>query len=154
MLSDEDLTNLSTLSVMLPGQPLAIPVVSSAPVPINTTLPVLSRGTVRGAATDNADKLLSGDAKKDKADVTFAGDSANQANNPVLAPLTAAANARTEINSTSSLTSIGTTTTPLNGSQTYTQPLPTTASALSAPLGNHKWQQPLSQHVTLLTRQG
>lgn len=36
-----------------------------------------------------------------------------------------------------------------------TQPLPTVAApVLSAPLGSHEWQQSLSQHISLFTRQG
>lgn len=153
-LSDDDLANLSALFAMLPGQPLATPAVDSAPAPVDAALSALSRGAVHGAATDNADELLPGDAKKGKADVTIAGGGANQANNPALTPLTAAANARTEIDSTPSPTSIGMTAAPLSGSQTHAQPLPTAAPVLSAPLGSHEWQQSLSQHVTLFTRQG
>ena len=153
-LSDDDLANLSALFAMLPGQPLATPAVDSAPAPVDAALSALSRGAVHGAATDNADELLPGDAKKGKADVTIAGGGANQANNPALTPLTAAANARTEIDSTPSPTSIGMTAAPLSGPQTHAQPLPTAAPVLSAPLGSHEWQQSLSQHVTLFTRQG
>ncbi|MDU5713259.1 MAG: flagellar hook length control protein FliK [Citrobacter freundii] len=148
-LSDDDLANLSALFAMLPGQPLATSAVDSAPAPVDAALSALSRGAVHGAATDNADELLPGDAKKGKADVTIAGGGANQANNPALTPLTAAANARTEIDSTPSPTSIGMTAAPLSGSQTHAQPLPTAAPVLS-----HEWQQSLSQHVTLFTRQG
>ena len=153
-LSDDDLANLSALFAMLPGQPLATPAVDSAPAPVDAALSALSRGAVHGAATDNADELLPGDAKKGKADVTIAGGGANQANNPALTPLTAAANARAEIDSTPSPTSIGMTAAPLSGPQTHAQPLPTAAPVLSAPLGSHEWQQSLSQHVTLFTRQG
>ena len=153
-LSDDDLANLSALFAMLPGQPLATPAVDSAPAPVDAALSALSRGAVHGAATDNADELLPGDAKKGKADVTIAGGGANQANNPTLTPLTAAANARAEIDSTPSPTSIGMTAAPLSGPQTHAQPLPTAAPVLSAPLGSHEWQQSLSQHVTLFTRQG
>lgn len=153
-LSDDDLANLSALFAMLPGQPLATPAVDSAPAPVDATLSVLSRGAVHGATTDNADALLPGDAKKGKADVTIAGGGANQANNPTLTPLTAAANARAEIDSTPSPTSIGMTAAPLSGPQTHAQPLPTAAPVLSAPLGSHEWQQSLSQHVTMFTRQG
>lgn len=153
-LSDDDLANLSALFAMLPGQPLATPAVDSAPAPVDAALSALSRGAVHGAATDNADELLPGDAKKGKADVTIAGGGANQANNPALTPLTAAANARTEIDSTPSPTSIGMTAAPLSSPQTHAQPLPTAAPVLSAPLGSHEWQQSLSQHVTLFTRQG
>ena len=153
-LSDDDVANLSALFAMLPGQPLATPAVDSAPAPVDAALSALSRGAVHGAATDNADELLPGDAKKGKADVTIAGGGANQANNPTLTPLTAAANARAEIDSTPSPTSIGMTAAPLSGPQTHAQPLPTAAPVLSAPLGSHEWQQSLSQHVTLFTRQG
>ncbi|EKS56531.1 FliK family flagellar hook-length control protein [Citrobacter freundii ATCC 8090 = MTCC 1658 = NBRC 12681] len=153
-LSDDDLANLSALFAMLPGQPLATPAVDSAPAPVDAALSALSRGAVHGAATDNADELLPGDAKKGKADVTIAGGGANQANNPTLTPLTAAVNARAEIDSTPSPTSIGMTAAPLSGPQTHAQPLPTAAPVLSAPLGSHEWQQSLSQHVTLFTRQG
>nr|HAT2256408.1 flagellar hook length control protein FliK [Citrobacter freundii] len=153
-LSDDDLANLSALFAMLPGQPLATPAVDSAPAPVDATLSVLSRGAVHGATTDNAGELLPGDAKKGKADITIAGGGANQANNPALTPLTAAANARAEIDSTPSPTSIGMTAAPLSGPQTHAQPLPTAAPVLSAPLGSHEWQQSLSQHVTLFTRQG
>ena len=153
-LSDDDLANLSALFAMLPGQPLATPAVASAPATVAAALSALSRGAVHGAATDNADELLLGDAKKGKADVTIAGGGANQANNPTLTPLTAAANARAEIDSTPSPTSIGMTAAPLSSPQTHAQPLPTAAPVLSAPLGSHEWQQSLSQHVTLFTRQG
>ncbi|EMP5335996.1 flagellar hook length control protein FliK [Citrobacter freundii] len=153
-LSDDDLANLSALFAMLPGQPLATPAVDSAPAPVDAALSALSRGAVHGAATDNADELLPGDAKKGKADVTIAGGGANQANNPTLTPLTAAVNARAEIDSTPSPTSIGMIAAPLSGPQTHAQPLPTAAPVLSAPLGSHEWQQSLSQHVTLFTRQG
>ena len=153
-LSDDDLANLSALFAMLPGQPLATSAVDSAPAPVDTALSALSRGAVHGAATDNADDLLPDDAKKGKADVTIAGGGANQANNPTLTPLTAAVNARAEIDSTPSPTSIGMTAAPLSGPQTHAQPLPTAAPVLSAPLGSHEWQQSLSQHVTLFTRQG
>ncbi|HCL6753294.1 TPA: flagellar hook length control protein FliK [Citrobacter freundii] len=153
-LSDDDLANLSALFAMLPGQPLATPAVDSAPAPVDAALSALSRGAVHGAAADNADELLPGDVKKGKADVTIAGGGANQANNPALTPLTAAANAKAEIDSTPSPTSIGMTAAPLSGPQTHAQPLPTAAPVLSAPLGSHEWQQSLSQHVTLFTRQG
>ncbi|HIC1917192.1 TPA: flagellar hook length control protein FliK [Citrobacter freundii] len=153
-LSDDDLANLSALFAMLPGQPLATPAVDSAPAPVDAALSALSRGAVHGAAADNADELLPGDVKKGKADVTIAGGGANQANNPTLTPLTPAANVRAEIDSTPSPTSIGMTAAPLSGPQTHAQPLPTAAPVLSAPLGSHEWQQSLSQHVTLFTRQG
>lgn len=153
-LSDEDLANLSALFAMLPGQPLTTPAVDSAPAPVDATLSALSRGSVHGAIADNAGELLPGEAKKGKADIATPGSSVDQTNNPTLNPLTAAATTRAEIESSPSPTSIGMTTAPLSGPQSHTQPLPTAAPVLSAPLGSQEWQQSLSQHVTLFTRQG
>lgn len=153
-LSDDDLANLSALFAMLPGQPLATPAVDSPPAPVDATLSVLSRGTAHGAIPDNAAELLPGDAKKGKADIASPGSSLDQTNNPTRTPLTAAAATRAEIDSAPSPTSIGVTAAPLSGPQTHAQPLPTAAPVLSAPLGSQEWQQSLSQHVTLFTRQG
>ena len=153
-LSDDDLANLSALFAMLPGQPLATPAVDNTPAPIDASLSALSRGTAHGAITDNAGELLPGDAKKGKADIASPGSSLDQTNNPTLTQLTVAAATRAEIDSAPSPTSIGVTAAPLSGPQTHAQPLPTTAPVLSAPLGSQEWQQSLSQHVTLFTRQG
>lgn len=153
-LSDDDLANLSALFAMLPGQPLATPAVDSTPAPIDATLSALSRGTAHVAIADNAGELLSGDAKKGKTDLASPGGSLDQTNNPTLTPLTAAAATKAEIDSAPSPTSIGATAAPLSGPQTHAQPLPTAAPVLSAPLGSQEWQQSLSQHVTLFTRQG
>lgn len=153
-LSDDDLANLSALFAMLPGQPLATPAVDNTPAPVDASLSALSRGTAHGAITDNAGELLPGDAKKSKADIASPGGSLDQTNNPTLTPLTVAAATRAEIDSAPSPTSIGVTAAPLSGPQTHAQPLPTAAPVLSAPLGSQEWQQSLSQHVTLFTRQG
>lgn len=153
-LSDDDLANLSALFAMLPGQPLATPAASSASVPVDAALSALSRGTVHGAIADNAGELLPGDAKKGKADIANPGSSLDQTNNPTLTPLTAAATTRAGIDSSPSPTSVGVTAAPLSSPQPHAQPLPTAAPVLSAPLGSHEWQQSLSQHVTLFTRQG
>ena len=153
-LNDDDLANLSALFAMLPGQPLATPAVDNTPAPVDATLSALSRGTAHGAITDNAGELLPGDAKKSKADIASPGGSLDQTNNPTLTPLTVAAATRAEIDSAPSPTSIGVTAAPLSGPQTHAQPLPTAAPVLSAPLGSQEWQQSLSQHVTLCTRQG
>ncbi|MCU6185412.1 flagellar hook length control protein FliK [Citrobacter cronae] len=153
-LSDDDLANLSALFAMLPGQPLATPAVDNTPAPVDASLSALSRGTAHGAITDNAGELLPGDAKKGKADIASPGSSLDQTNNPTLTPLTVAAATRAEIDSAPSPTSIGVTAAPLSVPQTHAQPLPTAAPVLSAPLGSQEWQQSLSQHVTLFTRQG
>lgn len=153
-LSDDDLANLSALFAMLPGQPLATPAVDSTAAPVDATLSALSRGSAHGAIADNAGELLPGDAKKGKTDLASPGGSLDQTNNPTLTPLTAAAATKAEIDSAPSPTSIGVTAAPLSGPPTHAQPLPAAAPVLSAPLGSQEWQQSLSQHVTLFTRQG
>lgn len=71
----------------------------------------------------------------------------------VTTPVVAAAAANAEIDSTPSPVTPGiamATTT-----HSVSQPPPTSAApVLSAPLGSHEWQQSLSQHITLFTRQG
>ncbi len=69
-----------------------------------------------------------------------------------LTPLVAEAQSKAEVISTPS--PVTTVTSPLITPH-QTQPLPTVAApVLSAPLGSHEWQQSLSQHISLFTRQG
>ncbi|ENA6357141.1 flagellar hook-length control protein FliK, partial [Escherichia coli] len=69
-----------------------------------------------------------------------------------LTPLVAEAQSKAEVISTPSPVTAAAS--PLITSH-QTQPLPTVAApVLSAPLGSHEWQQSLSQHISLFTRQG
>ncbi|HBB1046732.1 TPA: flagellar hook length control protein FliK [Escherichia coli] len=69
-----------------------------------------------------------------------------------LTPLVAEAQSKAEVISTPS--SVTAAASPLITPH-QTQPLPTVAApVLSAPLGSHEWQQSLSQHISLFTRQG
>lgn len=69
-----------------------------------------------------------------------------------LTPLVAEAQSKAEVISTPSPVTAAAS--PLITPQ-QTQPLPTVAApVLSAPLGSHEWQQSLSQHISLFTRQG
>lgn len=150
-LSDEDLAGLSALFAMLPGQPIATPVVDTAPAPVDATLSAVLRGNTPGNPVEH----VAGDVKKGKPDTAIPPAGADQTNNPTLTPLTAAAATRAEIESTPSPTSIGAAIAPHSGAPTHAQPLATAAApVLSAPLGSHEWQQSLSQHITLFTRQG
>ncbi|HEE0121567.1 TPA: flagellar hook length control protein FliK [Citrobacter gillenii] len=153
-LSDEDLANLSALFAMLPGQPITTPVGEAASAPADATLTTLLRSNTSGSTADNRVELTSGEVKKGKADVAMHAADTDQTRNPTLTPLTAAATARAEMESTPSPVSVGAAITPPAGAQTHAQPLPAAAPVLSAPLGSHEWQQSLSQHVTLFTRQG
>ncbi|EFB2829892.1 MULTISPECIES: flagellar hook-length control protein FliK [Escherichia] len=69
-----------------------------------------------------------------------------------LTPLIAEAQSKAEVISTPSPVTAAVS--PLITSH-QTQPQPTVAApVLSAPLGSHEWQQSLSQHISLFTRQG
>lgn len=153
-LSDEDLASLSALFAMLPGQQIVTPVAETPSAPADSALTALLRGTAHGGAADNAVELAPGDVKKGKTEAALHTSSADPSGNPTITPLTAAAAARSEIESTPSPTTAGIAVAPLAGSSPHAQPLPTAAPVLSAPLGSHEWQQSLSQHVTLFTRQG
>ncbi|EJM6287939.1 flagellar hook length control protein FliK [Escherichia coli] len=71
-----------------------------------------------------------------------------------LTPLVAEAQSKAEVISTPSPVTAAAS--PLiTPHQTQPLPLPTVAApVLSAPLGSHEWQQSLSQHISLFTRQG
>lgn len=79
------------------------------------------------------------------------GDTAETSVQP-LTPLVAEAQSKAEVISTPSPVTAAAS--PLITPH-QTQPLPTVAApVLSAPLGSHEWQQSLSQHISLFTRQG
>lgn len=148
-LSDDDLANLSALFAMLPGQPG----MTTPPVTPGEKVSVLSADP-RALAQGTSNPLTREDAKKGKAESTppvIAAESAK--GQAVTTPVVAAAAANAEIDSTPSPVTPGiamTTTT-----HSASQPPPTSAApVLSAPLGSHEWQQSLSQHITLFTRQG
>ncbi len=153
-LSDEDLANLSALFAMLPGQPALTPTTRTASAEGALSAPASLRGDTRAAMQDAVAGLTTGELKKGKVDAA-PGVTANSASNQPVTPLVAAAAAKADMESTPSpVTTIGAMTTP-GGMTTQTQPAPVAAApVLSAPLGSHEWQQSLSQHVTLFTRQG
>ncbi|EGT3571804.1 flagellar hook length control protein FliK [Citrobacter amalonaticus] len=148
-LSDDDLASLSALFAMLPGQPgMTTPSVTTG-----EKVSALSTDP-RSLAQDATHPLTRDEAKKSKTDnatPVIAAESAK--GQPVTTPVVATAAANAEIDSTPSPVTPGiamTTTT-----HSASQPLPTSAApVLSAPLGSHEWQQSLSQHITLFTRQG
>ncbi|KGI65727.1 flagellar hook-length control protein, partial [Enterobacter sp. UCD-UG_FMILLET] len=71
-------------------------------------------------------------------------------------PAVAASAEKQELASSSSSSSPTATLAPIMSSHATSQTAATVASApvLSQPLGTHEWQQSLSQHITLFTKQG
>lgn len=154
-LSDEDLANLSALFAMLPGQQNVTPVVSSAATQSGASLTTTLRGETRQTDQDLAFTFPSDDGKKGKPDTTIHSAGAETGQPQPLTPLVAAATAKADLESSPSPVTPGLAMTAVSSPTAQPQPLPTVAApVLSAPLGSHEWQQSLSQHITLFTRQG
>lgn len=153
-LNDEELAGLSALMAMLPHQQTATAAIAEA-VETNsvTTQPTAAAPAAgRGSLMDIADLPIRGKAQ---------ANTAESDNTPVSAsaqPLTpaAAAAAKQESVSTSSPTAPTSTMAPILASNITAPPAATVAPAavISQPLGTHEWQQAVSQHVTLYTKQG
>ncbi|MEI9548295.1 flagellar hook-length control protein FliK [Enterobacter kobei] len=137
-LSEEELAGLSALMAMLPHQQTSTPH-AAGHSPLNA------------AAGDHDKAQLSApyqsQAKNNGPDLS--------ANAPVT-PVVAAAAEKQEFASSSSSSSPTATLAPIMSSHATSQPAATVATApvLSQPLGTHEWQQSLSQHITLFTKQG
>lgn len=154
-LSDEDLANLSALFAMLPGQQSVTPVVSSAATQSGASLTATLRGETRQTAQDLAFTFPSDEGKKGKTDTAIHSAGAETGQPQPLTPLVAAATAKADLESSPSPVTPGLAMTAVSSPAAQPQPLPTVAApVLSAPLGSHEWQQSLSQHITLFTRQG
>lgn len=152
-LSDEELSSLSALMAMLPHQqtaqlaPKAATGESSVDVTASTTR-TLGATPLTGKSTDAA--ALSGQAKSDSAlpqPTVATGDDSFQAA-AALAVKKDADNANLTVNTTASLAPV------VSHASSAQASAPVSAAVLSAPLGSNEWQQTLSQHVTLFTRQG
>ena len=158
-LSDEDLANLSALMAMLPhqqtqqltaAQPVtttatsAIDVGAAANRALNTnaltadTGTDLPRATAKGTHDAAASTLQVADDAQQSTAFAAALASRKETDNAV----------QQTTNTTASIAPVTTTTSAAQASA------PVAAPVLSAPLGSHEWQQNLSQHVTLFTRQG
>ncbi|MEO3739963.1 flagellar hook length control protein FliK [Kosakonia sp. WA-90] len=160
-LSDEDLANLSALMAMLPHQqtqqmtatqPLtttstatsAIDVGAAANRALNTnplttdTGADLPRTTTKGTHDATASTLQVADDSQQSTTFAAALASRKETDNAV----------QQTTNTTASIAPVTTTTSAAQAST------PVAAPVISAPLGSHEWQQNLSQHVTLFTRQG
>lgn len=158
-LSEEELAGLSALMAMLPHQQT-----STAHATGNdsiTAKSVLSSATLaqNGAGQSSQNTPLAG---HDKALLSASYQSQAKHSDPALpdnapaTPVVTVAAEKHELASASSSTSPTATLAPVMSSHTTSQPAATVATApvLSQPLGTHEWQQSLSQHITLFTKQG
>ncbi|HBU6129455.1 MULTISPECIES: flagellar hook length control protein FliK [unclassified Enterobacter] len=158
-LSEEELAGLSALMAMLPHQQTtASRAAGSDGVSATSTL---SSATL--SQNGAGQPYLNAPAgSHDKAQLSASYQSQAKNNGPDLAanapatPVVAAAAEKQEFASSSSSSSPTATLAPIMSSHAASQPAATVATApvLSQPLGTHEWQQSLSQHITLFTKQG
>lgn len=146
-LSEEELAGLSALMAMLPHQQTATAAtpqsVSAGSLDVKATLngdrgrqPALDTDALRTAKTVAQDK---------GAELAFD----NQ-----LTPAVAAATSKQGAETTPSPTGPTATMGPIVSNLTSAQPTMAAAPVVSAQLGSNEWQQTISQHITLFTRQG
>ena len=152
-LNEEELAGLSALMAMLPHPQTTATVtaqpVSTDAVTAKTSLPQASTGRQSVLHNDIADQSKTQPDTQD-ADV-------NLSTSAQLTPAAAAAAAKQEASSTSSSATPTATLAPVMSSHVTAQPAAATvptAPVISQPLGTHEWQQAISQHVTLFTKQG
>lgn len=160
-LSEEELAGLSALMAMLPHQQTATPVASGA-----TGIDVTAKSTLNaaalsqnGAGQQSMSTLLAGHEKAQQASTYQAQAQNADPSQPVNAPATpivAAAAEKQDLASSPSSTAPTATLAPVISSNvtSHTAATVATAPVLSQPLGTQEWQQSLSQHITLFTKQG
>jgi Flagellar hook-length control protein len=160
-LSEEELAGLSALMAMLPHQQTATPVSTQAVSTEGVTEKVLAGTSLAQTSTGQQPALTTASGAHEKAQSALAYTpqpqtaDASAANAP-LTPAVAVTAEKQDLASQSSSTSPTATLAPIVSSQATSQPAATVATApvLSQPLGTSEWQQTLSQHITLFTRQG
>ncbi|HGD3423129.1 TPA: flagellar hook length control protein FliK [Enterobacter hormaechei] len=153
---EEELAGLSALMAMLPHQqtttPVAAPPASTGEIALRTALPSALTQTDNGQQPPLS-HALTGQEKMPVQD----GDTSLPATASAVTPAVAAVAEKQDVVSTaSSVASPTATLAPIVSHLAPSQPAATVATApvLSQPLGTHEWQQNLSQHITLFTRQG
>ncbi|EKS6734098.1 flagellar hook length control protein FliK [Enterobacter asburiae] len=159
-LSEEELAGLSALMAMLPHQQqtTASRVAGNESVSATSTLNSVTLSQ-NGAGQPS---LNAPPGSHDKAQSSTPYQSQVKNNEPALqgnapaTPAVAAATEKQELASSSSSSSPTATLAPIMSSHATSQTAATVAPApvLSQPLGTHEWQQSLSQHITLFTKQG
>ncbi|MEH3776574.1 flagellar hook length control protein FliK [Enterobacter asburiae] len=158
-LSEEELAGLSALMAMLPHQQTtASRAAGSEGVSAASTL---SSATLSQNGVSQP-SLNASAGSHDKAQSSTPYQSQAKNNDPALSgnvpatPTVAAAAEKQELASSSSSSSPTATLAPIMSSHVTSQTAATVATApvLSQPLGTHEWQQSLSQHITLFTKQG
>ena len=158
-LREEELAGLSALMAMLPHQQTSTSrAAGSDGVPATATLS--SAALTQNGAGQPSLNALPGSHDKAQSAAPYQSQAKNSdpalSGNAPATPAVAAAAEKQELASSSSSSSPTATLAPIMSSHATSQTAATVASApvLSQPLGTHEWQQSLSQHITLFTKQG
>lgn len=158
-LSEEELAGLSALMAMLPHQQTSTSrAAGSDGVSATTTLS--SAALTQNGAGQPSLNALPGSHDKAQSAAPYQSQAKNSdpalSGNAPATPAVAATAEKQELASSSSSASPTATLAPIMSSHATSQTAATVATApvLSQPLGTHEWQQSLSQHITLFTKQG
>ena len=148
-LSEEELAGLSALLAMLPHQQTAT---GAAPAATGG-VPSLVSASVKGGPAVDVAALATGKGKESNAAAKNGDVAAFAATNQPLAA-TPVNTAKVEIETTPTPTAPTMATAPSAATHLAAAPSGVAAPLINAPLGSTDWQQSVSQHVTLFTRQG
>lgn len=146
-LSDEELAGLSALMAMLPHQQT---VTAAAPQLVSTSA---IDSDVSLTSDRGRQPVLDTDALR-SAKAVVQDKNAGMASDTQLTPAVAATTPKQAAESTPSPTGPTATMGPIVSTPSTVQPTFAAAPVVSAQLGSNEWQQTVSQHITLFTRQG
>lgn len=155
---NEDLAGMSALMAMLPHQQAAQLSTEAKPTAVTTAIDAGASAKTALAGRTLSDAVDSdqprGNGKTDTAanGVPFKAADDGQQNTPIASTFTVKREHETAaLQTTNTTASMAPVSSAVSGAQASA---PVAASVISAPLGSHEWQQNISQHVTLFTRQG
>ncbi|HDR2721387.1 TPA: flagellar hook length control protein FliK [Enterobacter asburiae] len=159
-LSEEELAGLSALMAMLPHQQQTTASRVAGNESVSATSTLNSATLSQNGAGQPSLNSPPGSHDKAQSSTPYQSQVKNnelamQGNAPAT-PAVAVATEKQELASSSSSSSPTATLAPIMSSHATSQTAATVAPApvLSQPLGTHEWQQSLSQHITLFTKQG
>ena len=158
-LSEEELAGLSALMAMLPHQQTSTSRAAGSDG-VSATATLSSATLTQNGAGQPSLNALTGSHDKAQSAAPYQSQAKNSdpalSGNAPATPAVAATAEKQELASSSSSASPTATLAPIMSSHATSQTAATVATApvLSQPLGTHEWQQSLSQHITLFTKQG
>ncbi|BDS21522.1 flagellar hook-length control protein [Enterobacter roggenkampii] len=158
-LSEEELAGLSALMAMLPHQQTSTSRAAGSDG-VSATATLSSATLTQNGAGQPSLNALPGSHDKAQSAAPYQSQAKNSdpalSGNAPATPAVAATAEKQELASSSSSASPTATLAPIMSSHATSQTAATVATApvLSQPLGTHEWQQSLSQHITLFTKQG